>query len=215
MKRILTVAMAIILVVSLVGMATVALAQDNGSETAINQTTPGERMIGVVGVIGAELDGEVVERSFGISVAQAASDNATAEVVADRLTDVEERIDELDNRKVALDEALENEEISQGQYNAEVAKLEVERMTAKRLANQTAVVAAELPAEVLEANNISVDHIDTLRQQASELTGPEIAKISQEIAGPDVGESLPDEAGDSVPVDSDTPDVDEEDGTDE
>lgn len=215
MKRILTVAMALVLVVSLVGMASVAVAQNNDSEEAINETAPGERLSGVIGVTDAELDGEITERSFGISVAQAATDNATAEVVNDSLNDIEERLDELEERKADLDEALANDEISQGQYNAEVATLEVERMTAERLVNQSATVAADLPDEVLEANNISVEHIETLRQQASELTGPEVAEIAKGIAGPNVGESLPDEAGDRIPVDPDTPDDNDENGTDE
>lgn len=208
--------MAVVMVVSMVGMASVAVAQDTGEQEAQTDIEPGERLSGIVGVTDAELDGEIAERGFGISVAQAATEDAQAAIVAERLADIEQRLADLAERKAALDEALEAGEISQGKYMADVAKVEVERMTAERLAEQSGAVAAELPADVLEANGINVEAIEELRQNASALTGPEVADIARTIAGPNVGERLPDAAGDRIPVDPGQPgDGDGDEQTDE
>ena len=199
MRQALTVAVALVFVVSLVGMAGVAVANDDTENESPADVEPGERMSGVLGVQDAEIEGEIAERGFGIAVANAATEDAQADVVADRLADVEERIDELEDRLEELEEQRADGEISEGQYQAKVAQLEVERATAERLANQSAVVAQNLPAELLEERGISVEHIDELRERAHELTGPEVAAIAQEIAGPHVAEQLPDETEDRIP----------------
>lgn len=199
MRQALTVAIAIVTVLSLVGMAGVALANDDVENESPGDVEPGERMSGVLGVQDAEIEGEINERGFGIAVANAATQDAEADVLAERFADIEEHFDDIEDRLDELEEQREAGEISEGQYQAKVAQIEVERASGERLANQSAVVAQDLPTVLLEERGISVEHINDLRERAHELTGPEVAAIAQDIAGPHIAEQLPDEAEDRIP----------------
>lgn len=196
---------AALLAVPVVGAAAAGgdvVAQTNETNSSNASVSPGERLSGVVGVQGAELEGEVDRRAFGLKVARAASDDARAQVVGEQLGDIEQRLQNLTAQKEALDEARENGSISQGEYAAKVSELAARGQTASDLANDTNETAGELPREVLEANGVNVSAIQQLRDDASELTGPEVAAIARSIAGPNVGEAPqevpaggPDDAG--------------------
>lgn len=159
---------------------------------------PGEKLSGVIGVQQAELEGEVAERTFGVKVAQANTDRAKAEVVKSTLGDVEERVAELEDRKETLDEARANGSISEGEYRAQIAVLAVELQNTQRLLNGSERTAEQLPAELLSELGINVEAIQTLKNSAENLSGPEVAEIAQSIAGEDVGRSV---AGEQSPVD--------------
>lgn len=158
-----------------------------------NATAPGEKLSGVVAVQGSELDGEMRERTFGARVASAETDAAKADVVADELGDVEQRLSELEQRKEELQEARENGEISEGKYRAEMAELATEIENARRMANHSERVASDLPADVLEEEGINVTAIQTLKDRAENLSGPEVAEIAKSIAGDSVGKSIAEE----------------------
>ncbi|MFT4881824.1 MAG: TolA-binding protein, partial [Salinirussus sp.] len=110
--------------VPLVGIAAsgnqLAQVTENSSNSSV---TPGERLSGVVGVQGAELEGEVDERAFGIRVAQAATNESRAAVVADKLVELEQRVEDLDERTRRLGEARANGSISEGEYRAELSEV--------------------------------------------------------------------------------------------
>lgn len=185
--------------------------QQNETEAAdvSAETAPGERLAGVVGVGEAELDGELDKRGFGLQVANASSEQAQADVVADRLVDVEQRLDELEQRKADLDQQREAGEISQGKYNAEVARLAAQTETVKQLSNQSAGYAQQIdPAifeERLSERNVDVDAIQTLSERANELGGPEVAEIARGIAGPNVGQTPADDRPVDIPDRPDRP----------
>lgn len=151
---------------------------------AANETAPGEQLSGAVSVQGAELEGELDQRAFGIAIGQAASQEAQADVLASQLSDVEQRLDALEERKAKLEAKREAGEISEGKYRAEMAELVAATQTARSLANQSVVVADQLPATVLEQRGIDVTAIQALQDRAGNLTGPEVAAIAREIAGP-------------------------------
>jgi len=161
---------------------------EDGAETdaagdANASVAPGERLSGVVGVQEAELDGEVEGRAFGIKVAQAATNESRADVVADQLRDVEQRLNETEQRRQELEEARENGSISEGKYRAEMAKLAAQTQTAKELTNRSENASEGLPAELLESKGINASAIQTLKDRAEQLTGPEVAEIARSIAG--------------------------------
>jgi len=161
---------------------------DNATNgTDANATSPGERLSGVVGVQGAELEGEVETRSFGLRVARAASDDARAAVVRDQLGEVREGVETVQQRKAALQEARANGSMSEGEYRARVSELAVRGGTVAELANRTSETAGSLPTAVLEANGVNATAIQRLQQAAGSLTGPEVAAIARSIAGPSVG----------------------------
>ena len=170
-------------------------AQDGQDELHENATAPGERLSGVVGVQEAELEGDLDQRTFGIQIAQAASEGAQADAVGDQLTAIEERLSDLEERKAELEEKREAGEISEGQYRAGMAAVAASTESAMQLTNQTEDAAGELPRELLEEKGINVDAIQTLKDKAHELSGPEVAEIARDIAGPGVGETP---AGDRI-----------------
>ncbi|KAA9400083.1 hypothetical protein Har1130_14815 [Haloarcula sp. CBA1130] len=193
--------LAMVLVVSTlaaVPAATMAQETDTVTEQADeNAMAPGAQLAGVVSVQEAELDGEVQSRTFGVRIAQANTDDAKASVVADQLNDSESRLEELQQRKQALEQARENGSMTEGEYRARAAQLHAETKNVQRLATETNETASQLPAVALEKKGINATAIKTLSQRAGELSGPEVAAIAQGIAGPNVGQQArPDVAGD-------------------
>ncbi|WP_372479895.1 hypothetical protein ACAH01_00585 [Halomicrobium sp. HM KBTZ05] len=168
----------------------------DANATDANATAPGEQLAGVVGVQGAEIDGEVETRAYGIRVAQSESNDSKAAVVGQQVADVEQRLDELEQRRETLEAARENGSMSEGQYRARMARLAAETRTAERLANQSNETAQSLPAETLEANGVNATAIQTLRDRADQLSGPEVAAIARSIAGANASDGFgPERAG--------------------
>lgn len=204
--------LAAVLVVALAGLpfgVGVAVADDHTTEgeteTEQNETAaPGEKLAGVIGVQEAEIDGEIDERAYGVKIAKAQTNESKADVVAEQLSDVEDRIEEHEERLAELEEARANGEISEGEYQAKVAVVEAEKKSAERLLNKSNETASELPEDVLAENGVNTDAITELKNRADELGGPETAEIAKSIAGPDVGNGISaDEADDRRPDEDD------------
>jgi hypothetical protein len=199
------------------------LAADQHNSTNGNASVaPGERLSGVVGIQQAELEGEVDERTFGIRVAQAATDESEADAVAEQLGDVQRRLQNLERRKQALEQARANGSLSEGKYRAEMAELAARTQTATELADESANATRGLPADLLESKGINATAIETLKERASQLGGPEVAEIARSIAGnaAPVDTGPPGErgqgdgdAGDDAGTPTDTPDDSQQDGT--
>lgn len=175
--------------------------------------TPGQRLAGVVGAGQAEFAGEVERRAAGIQYARAASNVSKATVVSDRLATIQQRLDELEQRRDALAQARDNGSITEGEYNARVTTLAARSQQVEQLAAVSEAQARGLPDHVLEQRGVDVTEIRALRQQAANLTGPEVAAIARSIAGPDVGRPVtsgpPSAVGappDDAPVDRGTGD---------
>lgn len=167
----------------------------DGNVDGNESITPGERFSGVVSVQEAEIDGDIESRIFGIQVAKADSDNARAAVVAERHQHNEQRLAELDGRLSNLEQARDNGSMSYGEYAARSAVVHSELQNVERSANETAEVADGLPNDTLKANGVTPEAIDTLRNNASEMSGPEVADLARSIAGPNIDRALPERTG--------------------
>lgn len=185
---------ALIVVLGMVAVPAVgAVEQQTESGTADAEVTPGERLSGVIGVQGAEIDGEVERNAFAIAL-ERADDNATkAGHIAEKLSQTDQRLAALDERNAELREQRERGEITEGQYRARTATLATEVNTVERQLEQSNATAAGLPAETLEENGVNVTAIHTLMNDASELSGGEVSEIARSIAGDRSG--MPDRAG--------------------
>ena len=200
MRRVLPILASIMLVAAALVVVPAVMAQETtDSATETNESAsvePGAQFAGAVGVQGAELGGDVEARAYGISVARANSDDARASIAARQAGDVESRLDRLEQRKAALDQARANGSMSDSEYRARVAELHAQTRATGRLANQTVGTADRLPAATLEANGVDVEALRTLMHRSNELTGPEVADIARQIAGPRAGDSpRPDRMG--------------------
>ncbi|WP_440764218.1 hypothetical protein [Natronorubrum sp. DTA7] len=206
MRRITTITLAVALVVALAAMplgAAGALA--NGDEQNQDDTesiAPGEQLTGAIGVQEAELQGELSERTYGIALANAQSEDERADVVEKQFADAEERFAEHEERLEELEEARESGEISEGQYRAEIATIAAETATVERLAENANATASELNESVLEDRGINVSAIAELRTNAAELGGNEVAAIAQSIAGDSVGQSPVADREPGAPIDT-------------
>jgi len=204
MRRTLTALVALAVVVSMVAAAPMAVAgqaqalEDDDESDDNSDVEPGEQFAGVVAVHESEFEGEMDERTFGISVAQSASAEAQGEVVGEQLDDVEQRLDELEERADELEEKRDNGEITEGQYQAEMAVVASERQTAANLAAQSEASTEGLDEQILEDNEIDVEAIQQLQDRANELGGPEVAAAAQLIAGGSAAAA--DDAGPSIEI---------------
>jgi hypothetical protein len=193
MRRISIATVAVLVLVGTVAAVPAAglvQSSDDGAasaQTAANESNasvaPGERLSGVVGVGEAELEGEVESRAFGLAVARADSDEARADLIAQKVNESRERVENLSERREQLREARENGSISQGQYAARIAELAARSDNVQRTANDTANASEGLPAELLESKGVNASAIQQLRDNARNLTGQEVAEIARSIAG--------------------------------
>jgi hypothetical protein len=156
---------------------------DNETE---NETAPGAQLASVIGVQGAEVTGEVEQRTFGLQIAAARSNASKASVVANQTEQLDEQISDLLAQKEALKAAKANGTISQGKYRAKMGTLSAKISTLQSLTNATAEAASGLPVEALEAKGINASKIQLLKHSAANLTGPEVASIARNISGPPV-----------------------------
>ncbi|PSP31848.1 hypothetical protein BRC64_08595 [Halobacteriales archaeon QH_10_67_22] len=182
-----------------VGAAQTTVAEDPGVAQAAppenGSMAPGERLAGTVGVERAAVEGEMERRTFGQRVAAARTNDSRAAVVGDQTARMQERLDELRAERRSIVRARENGSISEGQYRARVAQVHAEQRALERVAGETEAVARDLPADRLEANGVNVSALRTLRADAANLTGPEVAAIARNVSGPAAGRGLGPERG--------------------
>lgn len=186
--------LAVFLVVGLVAMVPlgVAAVQDHDSDQAEgpDETRPGERLAGVVGVHGTELDGEMESRAFGVAVAEAESDEARADVIAAQFDRNERRLADVETRRAELREQRDAGEISEGTYRARIAVTVAQTEATRHTTGQGASAAEDLPEDLREERGIDAAAVTTLQERADELTGPEVAEIARGIAGDSVGRPI-------------------------
>lgn len=200
MKQSVPILLAAVMVVSMIAMVPLGAAQlqdDEADDGDGDDIRPGEQLSGVVGVQEAEVDGELDSRTFGIELAGASSEEARADVVADQLDRNEQRIEDLSDRQAELRQQREAGEITDGTYRAGIARNVVETQNVKQTTNQSAAAAADLPEELRTERGIDADRIETLRTNANELSGPEVAEIARGIAGDRAGTPLGPDRGNS------------------
>jgi len=167
--------------------ANASLQANATADRPANATAPGQQLAGVVGVGEAELEGDLKQRSFGIGLATAASDQARANVIANHLGDAEARLADLEARLDSLEAQYEAGEIPEGKYNAKVAKIDRQIAVVSQLGNLTANATATVPSELLDERGIDSDRIRNLKENARNLTGSAVAEIARGIAGPGNG----------------------------
>lgn len=167
-----------------------SLAQQNASNESTGSTPPGLKLAGVIGVQGAETDGELQRRTFETKFQKANSNASKAAVVAAEFEDARERLAELEQRKERLRAQYENGSIPEGKYRVEVTRVVAEVERTKAMLNRTATAADGVPDDELEKRGVDEAELDRLRTNASELTGPEVSAIARDLAGDRPGKGL-------------------------
>lgn len=202
--------------------ATAAFAQESSGEQ------PGATFAGVVGVQGAEVEGEVAQRSLDRRLADAESNASKAAVVAGEADDAGRQLSELRERRETVERRYESGEITRGEYRSRLARIGAQIRTLERRLNATAAAAEGIPEETLRERGVNASAIDELRRNASEMAGGEVAEAARGIGGADTGKGLagdpgpPEDAGPPAnagngnagpPDDTGSSDDDDDDGT--
>lgn len=185
MRRTSLLVVAVLAVGLLAAGAAGAVAQEETTDE--DDIAPGEQLSGVVGVQDAEFEGELNDNAFAIALDRADDDATRAAEIANRVNDTEARLAELEERRDRLNAQRESGEISEGEYRARTARLATESDNAQRQLNRSEEASAGIPQATLEENGVNVEAIRTLRQNASDLSGPEVSEIARSIAGENRG----------------------------
>ncbi|WP_251327875.1 DUF7096 domain-containing protein [Haloplanus pelagicus] len=168
---------------------------DNGSASANESVAPGQQLAGVVGVQGAEIDGEIGERSLSTQLSRAESNASKAAVVATDLNRIRERLVTLRERQERLRQAHRSGELSTGEFRARMAVTSAEVRSVQTQLEANSQVTRDLPDEALGSSGVDRSELDRLREDADELQGPEVAEIARQIAGENPGRELDPERG--------------------
>lgn len=126
-----------------------------------------------------------------------AFDRDAESAVGERARALEEKLDRAEERRDEIDRQLEAGEISEERAMAKRAKLSTET----EAVNRSTDVAMQRAAE----QGVDVEAVQTLKQRASEMTGPEVREVARSIGGPGVADQHPPQrpgAPDNVSVDS-------------
>jgi len=164
-------------------------AQENATNESVQ---PGAQMASVVGVSDAEVNGAVEGRAFGQAVASARSNESKAAVVEAHVQRLESRLADLQQRRTNLTMAAENGTMNQQAYRARTAALAAQIQQVERQLNHSQRTAMALPPQARNAAGLNVTTIETLRSQAGDLRGGEMARIARGMAGRGVGHGIPD-----------------------
>lgn len=168
-----------------------------------NATAPGEQLSGIMGMQKAELEGDIENRAFGLRLMMADSDEERADILSEQFHKHADRMETIEEQLAQLNESHNASEISPGQYRAQIAPMGPQLHSIESIANQSGQIASELPPHLLEERNISMEHIHELRQNASKMSGGEVAEMARGIGGPHAGHGPPHTSGGPPMMDHD------------
>lgn len=224
MKRTITIGLAaMVLFAIFAGGASLAMAEEQEQDDELDELSVGEQLSGAMSAQEAELDGELDRHAFGNAIANAESDEERAALITERKEAVREDIDTQKADHEALQDAYEAGEVTRGEYVSDLSAQGVGIDNAHAAVDDMDEAANDLPTELREEAGVNSEALNTLREEAEELTGPEVAAIATTIAGPDVSDRIggPDNGdagpGDRAggPDDGDDDEADADDGEDE
>lgn len=156
---------------------------DTNASSAADETPPGAQLAGVVGAQGASITGDVANRSLSVRLQAAGGPNATGGVVAEEVDALDARLANLTERKERLVRAHENGSMTTGEFHARLATVAQQIRAVEQVLNTTERAAEGLPTAVREKRGIDASAIETLRQNARNMSGQEVAEAARAIAG--------------------------------
>ncbi|WP_312911183.1 hypothetical protein [Natronosalvus caseinilyticus] len=154
------------------------------STTAENSSTMGEEVSTFMQTSSVSTTHAVDDGMFEAAF-QDASEERRAELIAERTEKHNSTIADLKEEYRALQE--QKDDLHPGEYNVRMARLTVELASVDDSINRTEQRAADA--------GVNTTAIQTLRANASELAGPEVAERAKQIAGIDPPRGPPDHAG--------------------
>lgn len=143
-------------------------------QSAESEMAPGQRLAGSIGAHRAELEGDVETRRLAIRLEGAATADAEASIVADRVAEIEVRIDALEARLAALEAARENGSMSAGEYRARRAIVAAEAEGLLAQLKDAESVTVSLSTSLLLEYDLELEEIRSLADRARALADASI-----------------------------------------
>lgn len=165
-----------------VGVSPAVLAQAD-NETTDNETSFGAQMSAFAQATAADANATV---DSGMWTQRVNASENPGQAVRARATDLQQRLDALQNRTEHLEAARANGTITGVAYTARASAVHAELANLRHQVNETSQVA--------ERVGVNTTKLDDLRTAAGNATGPEIAAIARNIT--DAGQGPPPWAGD-------------------
>lgn len=159
----------VVLVLGSVAGAAIGLPAATGNEPSGDNRTAGQRAVGVVGVQEASVSGAVERARFERDFGAAETDAARATTVGAYLNRSRGRLDAVERRYRRLETARDNGSMSDGEYEARIARLGMQAETVRRLSADLADAAAGLPADVRREYDVEPARIRRVETRAGEL----------------------------------------------
>jgi len=175
MNKISVAAVGIVLLLG-VGVATAQegnVTEDTESNVSLSF---GEEISVLVSAQQSEVRNTVENGAFNISF-----EREGAPAIEERAQALEDRLKRVEERKQELEREREEGNISEGRYRAKMAKLNFDAEAVNRSADVTLEKAEGL--ERAGERGVNVENIRRLKQNASNMTGQEVAEIARGIAG--------------------------------
>ncbi|MDR5657175.1 hypothetical protein RH831_08275 [Halodesulfurarchaeum sp. HSR-GB] len=183
------VAAGVVPAVALAGSASPDANTGQVQTTTAEPIAPGAVLSGSIGAQQAELQGEVEQRAFALRIAAGDGNETRARMLATEQRELENRSQHLEQRLQEMERAHQNGSISTARYQGEVTGLVAQTRTLEQYANLTERTARNIPAAVLEQQDVDVQALAQMQEHARSMAGPEVAAMAQRIAGPSMGHS--------------------------
>lgn len=143
---------------------------DNASDAGASEASLGAQLSGFMQASSADADGSV-DTSMWAAQYNDTNGSAKQRLVKNRVTRLDGRLDRLEARMTALEAAHENGTLPEPAYVAQASHLTARIDALKTAINQTDAAAAQAGVED--------SRLDRLRQNASELSGREVAEVAR------------------------------------
>lgn len=150
-------------------------AENNSSETA---TKPGAQFVGVIGTHREQHEDEVSAQRVDVRISRADSPEEKAEIVAAIHQQNQQRLDRLAESKQELRRSHQNGTITDSEFRARSAVLDVELRSVERTATQLERVADDLSFLLLIEVGVELEAIHDVQTRAQELQGTKLFVIA-------------------------------------
>lgn len=177
-----------------VGAAPLVSAQEvSGEETDDGgreepELSLGHKMSGVIAVSMTDVEGELERMEFEQDVAEADNESEQAGVVGDEVRESQDELAEIKEERSKVLEEFKAGELSQSEFAVRMAVLEAEQENVVEQVDRAGGEADELPVEALESEGVDMSRVVELRENASEMSGPEVSALATSLGGADQSE---------------------------
>jgi hypothetical protein len=195
-----TAALALLVALGVAVMVPAVAMSDLGTATAVqessadNETEPaglGAQVSSFAQATAADADSGIDRGLWEVQANETVGDNQTAELITDRAAELERRLAALQNRTERLEQNREN--TSDAAYTARASALR------SQIANVRSAI--EQANRTATSRGVDTEQLGRLRNNAANLTGPEVSDIARNITDAPRGppEGIPGRGGPSAP----------------